>query len=198
MMSKVFKFRVRMNRACALLFAMLCQMTLAVHAEEQAIRLRVIGLCSPDREADLRQILGTIPDLQLESLDYDNAEASFRYDVAKVFTNFNPKKPPTPEQIVARLDDLLRNPSQGTFGVAPLSTVPKDKLTLVEIKIGILDCRACRFAAYQAVAKKDGVERATVNSEKGIVTAWIDPSKTDRPALEEALKKARVEVTPKP
>ena len=175
-----------------------CQTILCVNAEEQASRLRVIGLCSPDRQDDLREIVRTMPDVQLGSLDYDNAEATFHFDTAKVFTNFNPKKPPTTGQIVTRLDELLKRASQGTFSVTPLSTIPKDKLAVVEIHIGILDCKGCRLGAYQAVAKQNGVERATVNSEKGILTAWIDPAKMDRSALEAALKKARVDLPAKP
>ncbi len=57
-----------------------------------------------------------------------------------------------------------------------------------------LDCKGCAFGAYRAVAKLDGVERATVDFRRGIVTARVDPSKTNREALVAALKKAEVEV----
>ena len=184
-----------MTHRFSVIVVFLC-LAVCARADEQTVRLRVIGLCSPDRQDDLRQIVGKIAGLQLVTLDYEKTEADFRCDVPRMLANFNPKKPPTPGQIVARLDEMLRAASQGTFSVTPPSAVPRDKLTVVEIKIGILDCKACRFAAYQAVAKKEGVERATVDSEKGIITAWIDPAKTDRPALEDALKKARVDLPP--
>ena len=48
------------------------------------------------------------------------------------------------------------------------------------------------LAAYEAVYKLDGVERATASFREGRVTALIDPSKTDRKALEDALKKRGV------
>ncbi len=71
-----------------------------------------------------------------------------------------------------------------------------DKLQKIEIQVGLLDCKGCRYGAYIAIAKLDGVEHATV-SESALLTAWIDPAKTNREALIEALKKGRVElVTP--
>lgn len=43
-------------------------------------------------------------------------------------------------------------------------------------------------------AKIEGLERATVDSGIRTLTAWIDPAKTNRTALEHELKKARVEL----
>ena len=45
------------------------------------------------------------------------------------------------------------------------------------------------LAAYEAVANIDGVEQATASFKDGRVTALIDPTKTDRAKLEDALKK---------
>ena len=45
-----------------------------------------------------------------------------------------------------------------------------------------------------AIAKIDGVERASVNSDSRTLTAWIDATKTKKEAIEAALKKARVEL----
>ena len=75
--------------------------------------------------------------------------------------------------------------------------MPADKLTKVEIPIGVLDCKGCRYAAYQAVAKLEGVERATVSATPSAVIAWIDATKIKRDALEDALKKARVDLVQK-
>jgi hypothetical protein len=71
----------------------------------------------------------------------------------------------------------------------PRSTVPQDALTKVEIDIGVLDCKACRYGAYRAVMGVDGVARATVSTSPSRVTAWLDAKKTDRAALEKALKR---------
>ena len=55
-----------------------------------------------------------------------------------------------------------------------------------------LDCKGCSYAAYLAVYKIEGVENATASFKEELVTAWIDPSKTDRATLEEALAKRDV------
>ena len=72
------------------------------------------------------------------------------------------------------------------------STLPADKVSKVEIKVGLLDCKACRYAAYSVIAKIEGVERATVSSQTSTITAAIDATKTNQGALTEALKKANV------
>ncbi len=79
-----------------------------------------------------------------------------------------------------------------TNGVQPRRTVPRDKLTRVVIPIAGLDCKACGLAAYEAVAKIDGVEQAAASFREGRLTALIDPAKTNREQLEDALKKKQV------
>ncbi|MBI3877697.1 MAG: heavy-metal-associated domain-containing protein, partial [Verrucomicrobia bacterium] len=120
-----------------------------------------------------------------------------RYEVEKLFPTAKPKQPTAPEKITERLSSLIGQASKNTFTVTARSTVPADKLTKVEIRIGVLDCKGCRYAAYSAVAKLDGVERATVNATPSAVIAWIDATKVKREALEDALKKARVDLLPK-
>lgn len=175
-----------------------CALLFPVHAEEPASKYGVIGLFSPDRQEDFREVIKSLPELQLVNLDYDNAEVAFRYDVGKLFPNFNPKKPPTAEEVAQRLNNLVGNASQGAFRLKPLSIVPKDKLTKLEIPIGVLDCKACRYGAYLTVIQLPGVERATVAAKPSMITAWIDARKTDRAALEVALKRVGVQVDPNP
>jgi len=151
----------------------------------EPIKHQVTGLFMPEREADLREAAATIPGVKLVSIDYKNAEAVFDYD---------PKKFGKPEQAIAGLDQLLKQASRSTFGIKPLCKTPMDKLTLIEIPVAGLDCKACTLVAYEAVYKLDGVERATASFREGRVTALIDPSKTNRTALEDALKKKGVVV----
>ena len=113
--------------------------------------------------------------------------------MTKLIAGYNPKKPPTEEAITKRLDDLLRAASSSTFTLRPPAAIPREKMQTVEIHVGILDCKGCRYGAYVAIAKIEGVESATVTGA-GLLTAWIDPAKTNRAALEAALKKARVEL----
>lgn len=169
----------------------------ALRAEAQTSEHAVTGLFSPDREQDLRNVMADVSEFELVHLDYENARATFRYDLHTLFPTLNPKKPPTPEEINQRLNNLLRAASMETFTLKPAPAVPMEKLTKLEMNIGICACKGCRYAAYLVVTKMPGVEQATVGSDN-VVTAWIDPAKTDRAAVESALKKANMERTPKP
>ena len=180
--------------------ALASALTLALpllHAEEQTGTYRLIGLSAPEREADLREVMQTVPAVALVSLDGAKAEVTLRFDAEKLFLPAKSKQPPAPDKITERLNSLIGGASKNTFSLTERSTVPADKLTKVEIPIGVLDCKGCRYAAYQAVAKLEGVERATVSATPSAVIAWIDATKIKRDALEDALKKARVDLVPK-
>jgi copper chaperone CopZ len=125
-------------------------------------------------------------DVTVVAIDFDTAEVTFSYDPAKLFPKMKEK------DSLERFDNLLRTASSHTFGVRPLCTTPKDKLTRVEIAVLGLDCKACSLAAYESIFKIDGVEQATASFKDGLVTAMIDPEKTNRAALVEALKKRQV------
>ena len=177
--------------------SLLCALSLVLpllHAEEQTGTYRLFGLSAAEREADLREVLAKVPEVTLVSLDAAKAEVTLRFEAEKLFPPTKAKQPPAADKITARLDTLIGTASTRTFGITERSTVPADKLTKVEILIGVLDCKGCRYAAYQAVAKLDGVERATVSATPSAVIAWIDATKTKREALEEALKKVRVDL----
>ena len=180
--------------------SLLCALSLALpllHAEEQTGTYRLIGLSAPERESDLREVMKTVPDVALVSLDIAKAEVNLRFDAEKLFLPAKSKQPPAPDKITERLNSLIGGASKNTFSLTERSTVPADKLTKVEIPIGVLDCKGCRYAAYQAVAKLDGVERATVSATPSAIIAWIDATKTKREALEEALKKVRADLVQK-
>ncbi len=180
--------------------SLFCALSLALpllHAEEQTGTYRLFGLSAAEREADLREVLAKVPEVTLVSLDAAKAEVTLRFEAEKLFPPTKAKQPPAADKITARLDTLIGTASTRTFGITERSTVPADKLTKVEILIGVLDCKGCRYAAYQAVAKLEGVERATVSATPSAVIAWIDATKIKRDALEDALKKARVDLVQK-
>ncbi|PAW88437.1 MAG: hypothetical protein B9S33_04830 [Pedosphaera sp. Tous-C6FEB] len=175
----------------------LCAMILCdspAFAEEQTSTYRLIGLSHAEREADLREVLDKVPEVKFVSLDAAKAEVTLRFDAEKIFLPAKQKSPVPADKITARLDQLIGTASTRTFSLTERSAFPADKLTKVEIPIGVLDCKGCRYAAYSAVAKLDGVERATVSITPSAVIAWIDATKTKRDALVEALKKMRVEL----
>jgi copper chaperone CopZ len=169
----------------------LYSMILSGGARAETVRHQVTGVFSPDRERDLREAVAKVPQVRLVKIDFKTAEATFEYDSAKAFPGAKP------EEVVARLDGLLRGASNHTFGVKPLCRVPRDKLRLVEIPVAGLDCKACCLAAYEAVARLDGVEWAAASFREGRVTALIDPAKTDRDKLEAALQRIGAEVRPR-
>lgn len=162
-------------------------------AEDRTSKHRLIGLSAPERIEDFRDVMKTVPDIRLDDFDTANAEVTLHYDLAKLIPNLNPKKPPSADDITKRLDDVIGIASTRSFAIKPLSTVPKDKLVQIDIQVGILDCKGCRYGVYLAVANLEGVERAAVDPQTGVLTAWTDATKTNRDALIEALKKARVE-----
>ena len=116
---------------------------------------QITGLFSIEREKDLQEIFAKLPEFKLVKIDFENAEVSLEYDLAKVFPGAKP------EQVIERLDDRVKNASEYTFGVKPLRSLPKDKLTLIEIPVAGLDCKACCFGAYCAIYQVPGVEVAT-------------------------------------
>jgi copper chaperone CopZ len=161
---------------------------LVLLAAPETVTHRVAGLFSREREADLREAVKRIPDVELVSLDFDRGEGKFSYDPAVFFKGVKEKDQ------VQRFDNLLRQASSHTFGIRARSEAAWDKLTRVDIPIAGLDCRACELAVYEMLYKVDGVEQATASFKDGRATAMIDPAKTSREALVDLLKKRSVTI----
>jgi hypothetical protein len=171
--------------------AVLCSIA---RADEQTSTFHLTGLSAPERQDDLRQVMSAIPEIQLVSADSEKSEVTLKYDVAALFPNAKPPADLTPEKTMQQLNDRVRKASKGTFVLAAPSATPADQLTKLDLRIGILDCKACRYGAYIAVAKKEGVDRASINAEGRMLSIWFDATKTNRAELEEVLKKERVEL----
>ena len=147
------------------------------------VKVRVTGLFSPERIPDLHGATLRNPELKLVDVDYPTSVVTFKY--ASESEMFRGAKP---EQVIERLHNLLGNSSRYTFGARELCPLPRDKLTFLEIPVAGLDCKACCLGAYDAVYRLEGVEQATASFRDGLVTAWIDATKTDRVKLEKALQ----------
>jgi hypothetical protein len=171
---------------------LVCATLSALRAEEQTVIYRVVGLCSPDRQDDLREAFKEVPNVQIASIDYDNAECTLRFDLAKL--GFDPKKPPDDDKVLTQLANRLHGVTHGLFTLKARCALPKDKLQHLDIKIGILDCKGCRLGTYYSIARMDGVEQANLIAKPSEISAWIDPAKVKREALIDALKKARVDL----
>ena len=163
-------------------------------AEPKVERLtyRVVGLFSRDREKDLRAGFAELaPDFKLAAVNFDDAEITVEFAPAKLWPGQKP------ERVTELVNDRVRAATGHTFGVKPRRDVARDKLQTVTITAAGCDCKACNLAAYEIVANVDGVYQATASFKDGKVTALIDPAKTDKAKLEDALRKRGVDV-PKP
>jgi copper chaperone CopZ len=177
-------------------FSLLLFVSVANAAEER-LALRVSGLFQPDRKDDLLRQAGTLEfkngeeksEIKLVEVDYENATATFVYDSeAKVFKNVKP------EEMRNRIDNLLRGATNGCFTVLPPSTLPREKWREEKIEVGGIDCKACSFGVYLCVYNLPGVQQAQASFKSGLVMAWIDPDKTNRANLIEALRKRDIKV----
>ncbi len=135
----------------------------------------IIGLCYPERVDDLKVAFKERADVTLVSVDYERAEATLAYD---------------PKRVSA--DSLRGIGGNKGFEVVPRSTVPADQLIRIGIAVVGLDCKGCALGTYNAIARIEGVEQATVSYKEGNVSVLIDPARTNQGALEDALKKANV------
>ncbi|MFN0077267.1 MAG: heavy-metal-associated domain-containing protein [Prosthecobacter sp.] len=173
--------------------AILCLALTSLHAEEMTVR--ILGFSHEERIADFHKMIATLPELKLVTLDADKASATLSYDPLVLLGKPKPKPEElAPEKILERIDNLIGKASVRTFTATKATGIADGKLTQVQVKVGVLDCKGCRYGAYIAIAKIEGVERASVNSDSRTLTAWIDATKTNKEAIEAALKKARVEL----
>lgn len=158
----------------------------ATSTEPRVVRVRVLGLFSPERVDVLREAAFSIEEAMLTDVDFDGAHAT-----VEILSDKGWKDVPA-EKLVERIDQELRQASRSTIGAAPASETPPERLEQTEIAAGGCACRACELAAYEAVARVEGVEHATVSFADGRVVARFDREKTNRAALEAALKERGV------
>jgi hypothetical protein len=162
-----------------------------VGAGEATVQFRIRGLFDPQRVEDLKRMTAGIADFRIVAVDYDSATATFAYADDKP-----PFKGAKPESVERGFRERMNGATRGNFSVLPLAPLPRAQWQEVRIGIAGVDCRGCSFGAYNAVAEIYGVLRATSSFRDGQLIAWIDPQKTDRAALEAALKKRNVELKP--
>lgn len=154
----------------------------------QPFTYRIFGMFSPDREADLKETAEKLTNIKLIAVDYAKAEATFEYDPKKAFPGAKP------EQIEERLGNQLRDASRSTFQIKPKLAMPRESLQKLEIAVVGLDCKACSFAAYQAVMRLEGVEQCEVIFKQEKLTALVDGSKTDKAKIETRLKEMGLKI----
>lgn len=155
------------------------------------LTLRVVGLFEPERQSALTAALGQIPEVRLERLNVELAEITLAYDPqSRLLKNARP------EQIRERIQNRLQQLTAGTFGVKDPSPLAREQWERIEIPIFGLDCQSCTFAAYEGLMRTEGVEQATASFRDSLAVVWIDPTRTNRMVLEQALLQRGVTLTP--
>src|SRR4051812_12515721 len=79
-----------------------------VRADDQTVTYRIIGLSAPERQEDWREAMSKVPEVVVAGVDFDKAEATFRFDVANLYPDGKPPKNLTPEIILTRINDRVR------------------------------------------------------------------------------------------
>jgi hypothetical protein len=147
------------------------------------LTLRVQGLFDAGRSVALEEALKRIREVKLLRIDHELAEATLAYDPhCNLFRNASA------DVMRERLDHLLRPLSNHTLAFKAHSPLPREAWERLEIPIGGLDCQACCLSAYEALALTEGVEQATASFRTGLAVVWIDPTRTNRLVLEQALE----------
>ncbi|MCO6455287.1 MAG: DUF1592 domain-containing protein, partial [Pirellulaceae bacterium] len=157
--------------------------------DQHVVKLRVAGLFLPERVDVFRSVMKEFAEAKLLSVDFETAEATLAY--AAESDLFRGAKP---EQLIERLNNRVRQLSEHTLGLSSATALDSDNLQLIEIPIVGLDCQACSLGVYDILARIEGVERATASFRTGLARAWIDPQRTNRQALEEALRNRGVTI----
>lgn len=153
------------------------------------VRLRLLGLFIPEQLGSFRRQLEKFPEARVEAVDYETAEVTLRYAAeSDMFRNA------TPLQVVERLNDRIRQLSQGIFSVKPLGKVPHSDLQRIEIPIIGLDCHACSLAVHEILTQVEGVEHATASFRDGCGVAWVNPATVSRETLVQALRQRNVTI----
>ncbi|MCA8993252.1 MAG: DUF1592 domain-containing protein [Planctomycetaceae bacterium] len=155
--------------------------------DEHSLTVRVAGLFMPERAEAFRELIQRFPDVELKSLDAATAEATIQYAAESgTFKNANS------DQVIERLNNMVRQVSTGLFSVKPVGELPHDQLQQVEFDIIGLDCKACSLAVHDILLRNNGVIHATASFQDGKAIAWIDPAQTNHAELVTALKKSNV------
>jgi copper chaperone CopZ len=153
------------------------------------VTVQVTGLFMSQRVDDFKSLMAQFPEARLQEINFETAIATIVCS-----TDSDEFQNAKPEQAIDRLNNRIRHLSNHTIGATLPSRVPPDQLERIEIPITGLDCMACSMAVYEILKKIEGVERITASFRDRLTTAWIDPTKTNRQALENALKQRGVSI----
>lgn len=161
--------------------------------DDHTVNVRVQGLFMPEQVAAFKSEMQRFPEAEVASVNYDTAVAAIRFAAeSDLFRNA------TPEQVVERLNDRVRQLSQGLFSVRAIGANSNAPLEKIDLPVIGLDCMACSLALHDILTRQEGVVHATASFRDGMATAWVEPGKISREDLAESLKKSGVTLREEP
>jgi hypothetical protein len=125
-----------------------------------------------------------------------------------LFPKRNPKVRLKGAEVEKRLGQLVREATSAAFDLRSVSSGGfesgyRDR----EIRIGVLDCKGCRYGAYTLAMRVEGVERVWIDAERSVLRFSYDPGRIGRlysgffegdwivsEVVKSSLRKGRVEV----
>ena len=175
-------------------FLLLCLMALLANcSKEPVVTVRILGLSDASRVNDFNEVIKKLPSLKIVSFDSDHATALVRYEPTIMDQRLGLRSASsTPSTVIPLIDGLISAASGHTFTVTAPTEIADKNLKKLTFKVNLNDCKGCRYAAYIAVAKLEGLDRATVDSANHSLVAWIDPTKTSKKTVGDALTEARI------
>ncbi|MCA9179113.1 MAG: hypothetical protein KDB14_31840, partial [Planctomycetales bacterium] len=157
--------------------------------DSHRIELQVTGLFMPECVAKLRETIQQLPEAKLLEVDFETARARIAYAAESELL-----RGAKPEQIIERLDNRVRQLSGHTLSLKQPGNLARDRQERIEIGIVGLDCMACSLAVHDMLIRIEGVEQVQASFRDGMAVSWIDPTKTNRAALEELLRMRGVQL----
>jgi hypothetical protein len=174
------------------------------------VEMVLYGLSGREREEDWR-VLGeglVEKGVRVESTDAERARVVIWYDEEVLFPKRSAKVRLRVSEVEKRLGQLVREASMAAFDLRSVSAGGCESGYIArELRIGVLDCKGCRYGAYTLAMRVEGVERVWVDAERAVLRFTYHPGRVGRlysgffepewivsELVKSSLRKGRVEV----
>ncbi len=174
------------------------------------VEMVLYGLSGKEREGDWRAVCEELVEkgVRVERTDAERARVVISYDEEVLFPKRNAKVRLKGAEVEKRLGQLVREATSAAFDLRSVSAGGfesgyQDR----EVRIGVLDCKGCRYGAYTLAMRVEGVERVWIDAERSILRYSYNPGRIGRvysgffeadwivsEIVKSSLRKGRVEV----
>lgn len=182
----------------------------SVVCAQGVVEMVLYGLSGKEREGDWRMVCGELAEkgVRVEDTDVARARVVVVYDEEVLFPKRNTKVRLRLSEVEKRIGQLVRETSTAAFDVRSVSAGGFESgYAEREVRIGVLDCKGCRYGAYTLAMRVEGVERVWVDAERSVLRFAYDPARIGRTystffepewivseLVKSSLRKGRVEV----